>query len=400
MNILLAATHFFPEFGGIESSLYYMSKALRKEGHSPVILAEKSRPDLPLLDEIEGIKILRYLPMRWRGVTTVVQPFADSAIIDKELKKIIQQKNIDSIWARHPYFVCSAVKSNFKGKIIYIPPMAKRVFSENEIISNDNNSLRSAAVKAVTGIKSLVIEKFEIEALKKATKIVVFSDMVKRIFIDRYKIREEDFKIIPPGVDIDKFKPQSKDLNLSKNLGLDEKSRLLLYVGRVTKGKNVGLLIKAFSILKDADTFLIIIGTGSQMPYFVDLADNLGIGGRVKFLGFKDDVVPFYNLADFLIVPSTLEGFGHIFLEAMSCGLPCVAFKASYPEVKVASSEIVVDGKSGFLADKATAENLAATISCALSISAEERKKMSDFSREYCLKKYRWGKFIKEVVAI
>src|SRR3989344_2011179 len=110
MNILLAATHFFPEFGGIESSLYYMSKALRKEGHSPVILAEKSRPDLPLLDEIEGIKILRYLPMRWRGVTTVVQPFADSAIIDKELKKIIQQKNIDSIWARHPYFVCSAVK--------------------------------------------------------------------------------------------------------------------------------------------------------------------------------------------------------------------------------------------------------------------------------------------------
>ena len=400
MNILLAATHFFPGFGGIESSLYYMAKTIKNKSHTPIILAEKSSPDLPLLDEIEGIKIIRYAPRHWRGITTVIQPFIDKWVIDRALKRIIQEENIDAIWARHPYFVCSAVKCGFQGKIIYIPPMAKRVFSKNEIVTNDNNSLRDIAVKTVTDIKSLMVEKFEINALKKATKIVVFSNMVKRIFVDKYKIDEGSFKIISPGVDIDKFKPEDKDFNLLKALGIDEKSRILLYVGRVTKGKNMGLLLCAFSMLKDKNVFLIVIGTSAQMPYFVDLAKKLGVENRVKFAGFKKDVSLFYNIADFLIVPSTLEGFGHVYLEAMASGVPCIAFKTDYPKVCVATEEIIIDGKNGFLVNKPDAENLAEKMKYALLITKEKYQEMADFSRENCLENYNWQSFVAKTLSI
>lgn len=399
-NILLAATHFFPGFGGIESSLYYMAKTIKNKSHNPIILAEKSSPDLPLLDGIEGIKIIRYAPRHWRGIMTIIQPFVDTLVINRALKRIIQEENIDAVWARHPYFVCSAVKCGFKGKIIYIPPMAKRVFSKNEIRTNDNNSLRDIAVKIVTDIKSIMIEKFEINALKKATKIIVFSNMVKRIFVDKYTIDEGSFKIIPPGVDIDKFKPKDKDFDLLRVLGIDERSRILLSVGRVTKGKNVGLLLRAFSMIKNRDVFLIVIGTSAQMPYFVNLAKELGIENRVKFAGFKKDVSPFYNLADFLVVPSTLEGFGHVYLEAMACGVPCIAFKTDYPKICVATEEIIVEGKNGFLVDKPDAENLSAKINHAISITKEKYQEMSDFSRENCLEKYNWGSFVAKTLSI
>ena len=71
---------------------------------------------------------------------------------------------------------------------------------------------------------------------------------------------------------------------------------------------------------------------------------------RVKFLGFKQNVADYLKEADIFVLPSVYEGFGHVYLEAMACGLPTIALDANNG-FNVASNEIIDHKKNGILID-------------------------------------------------
>ncbi len=394
MKILIAATQFYPEFGGIESSIYHIAKTLKKNNHESVILTGKTRPDLPLRDEVEGVAVIRYQFAKVGNIFKILQPLLEKWAIDKSLSKLLKNEVFDVIWARHPSFICSAEKAGFKGELIYIPAMVKSIFEENEISYLKGNFLKKITASAVIRSTSFIIEHFEKKAIKNASKIIVFSNVVKKMFCDYYKVSDEKFRIITPGIDAEKFKPRPASTDLLQKLGVEGEKTVFIYVGRVTYGKKVDLLLEAFSLIRDERAFLIIVGGGNELSSFRALTARMGISQRVHFADYQTDTSSYYNVADFFVMPSDLEGFGHVYLEAMASGVPCIAFRTDYPRVRVATEDIIIDGKNGFLADGVSTSSLVKKMELALTLSPDDYKAMSEYSRKYCVEEYSWNKFV------
>lgn len=104
----------------------------------------------------------------------------------------------------------------------------------------------------------------------------------------------------------------------------DEK--IIITAGRIHKVKGYWHLLKAFSLMKKKypGARLVHIGEGNPKPY-IGLAENLGIGDSVDFLGVKNNPFPYFKSADLYVLSSLSEGFPNAMLEAMAIGLPVIA---------------------------------------------------------------------------
>lgn len=128
-------------------------------------------------------------------------------------------------------------------------------------------------------------------------------------------------------------------------------SRLkLLMVGSVNVNKNQKMAISALQYLPSAE--LTIVGSGELQPELTELADSLGISAQINWIGFVDDLEPYYLKADILLMLSHFEAFPYAVLEAMSYSVPVI----SVPVGGV--PEIIDDTKNGWLLENYNANSL------------------------------------------
>lgn len=101
-------------------------------------------------------------------------------------------------------------------------------------------------------------------------------------------------------------------------------SKRLLVVARLEREKNISLAIESFATVSPHDACLIIVGDGSERHALELLAAKLGVASRVSFEGTTDSV-PYYALADLVLVPSLFEGYGRVIVEALAAGKPVLS---------------------------------------------------------------------------
>jgi 1,2-diacylglycerol 3-alpha-glucosyltransferase len=174
------------------------------------------------------------------------------------------------------------------------------------------------------------------------TRVVAPSNSIKSL-LERKGIGNID--VVPNGVDTKRFTPQVKGAKLKHIITGDDSSKLVLYMGRVSKEKNIGTMIRAAKVLsqKKKRIKFIIAGTGPAMDYYIKLVHKNRLEKIVKFAGFvsEKELPKYYAAADLLCMPSTFETQGIVSLEAMATGKPVVG--ADY----LALSELIKDGKNG-----------------------------------------------------
>jgi len=149
----------------------------------------------------------------------------------------------------------------------------------------------------------------------------------------------------PPG-------PSADRAAARKLLGLPKEGRMLLTVSRLSSSERykghreiLGILPKALA--EYPDLYYVIAGDGDDRENLQNTASQLGLGSRVFFLGSPDDaaLAAAYAAADAMVMPSTGEGFGIVFLEALVRGLPVLAGNGD------GSRDPLQDGETGILVD-------------------------------------------------
>ena len=144
------------------------------------------------------------------------------------------------------------------------------------------------------------------------------------------------------GVDAVKFGPRGEVSPSREELGLPVDPCLMGIVGRLDPVKDHATLFKAFSRLGE-NAHLVVVGDGPMRNELIGLANELGLTGRVSFLGNRNDVPDILPALDVFVLPSIAEGISNTILEAMACGLPVVASRVG------GNPELVKDGETGFL---------------------------------------------------
>lgn len=126
------------------------------------------------------------------------------------------------------------------------------------------------------------------------------------------------------GVDLDRFNPI--DCKLARQqLGLPEHQRIFISVGHLVERKGHHIAIEA--MVKLSESLLLIAGAGPELGRLEQLAVQLGVSDRVRFLGqiANEQLCAWYSAADALFLCSSREGWANVLLESMACGTPVVA---------------------------------------------------------------------------
>jgi glycosyltransferase involved in cell wall biosynthesis len=151
-------------------------------------------------------------------------------------------------------------------------------------------------------------------------------------------------RVFPRGVDIVRFHPSKRSNSLDEHCG-SQHALKLLYVGRVSKEKNLQILANAFKTLTRSrdDVILIVVGDG---PYRQEMQQLLE-GTRSVFLGYVEgeSLSSIYASCDVFLFPSTTDTFGNVVLEPQASGLPVLVTNHGGPQ------ENILPGKTGMVVE-------------------------------------------------
>ena len=230
------------------------------------------------------------------------------------------------------------------------------------------------------------LAKLEKEAAKEANLIVTVSRYSAQKIVQLYGVDSTKIRIVPNGVDLQKFKPTEDSQKVKDILGVNCE-HLVLFVGNLIPRKGLHFLIKAskYVIKESEETKFVVVGDGPLKNHLIHYSKEQGVFSNFVFLGNVPEVMlhSLYNCADVFASPSIQEGQGISLLEAQATAKPVVAFNVS------AINEVVKNNLTGFLV-KPNSNELANAIMSLLS-DKSLREKMGRSGREFVSNNFSWN---------
>jgi 1,2-diacylglycerol 3-alpha-glucosyltransferase len=329
LRIGLFTNNYFPMLGGVPTAVETIRRDLETLGHEVVIVA----PQMAGADDGGGRLI------RVPAVPAPTYPdFALPLPLGPALTRRLRALDLDVFHAHHPFLLGASARrlARDSGRPFvftyhtlydryahYVPLLPREMVARRAI--------RWSAAFADT-----------------ADLVLAPSDFVARRLRAQGVRRPID--VLPTGIDLDRFRPGDR-ADARRTLRLAAEDRVLLYVGRLDREKNLEFLLEAIARVPVPRVRLLLVGRGTRAVALRRAAEARGVADRVDFRGGSppDGLPAYYRAADAFVFASTTETQGLAVLEAMACGLPVVAVRATGIE------EVVAEGVSGLLVPEAPA---------------------------------------------
>ncbi len=202
-------------------------------------------------------------------------------------------------------------------------------------------------------IVKVILRFLEEISLENADGIFLFTPDDIRYVHTRYGLVNGKIDLLGNGVDVERFEA-AKPVPLSEiNCQIQPESKIITFVGRLTKSKGLGVLIQAcVQLVKRENVLLLIVGDGPERSFITNLVLQKGLRNRVVLLGTRRDVERLLRISDIFVLPSLYEGFPVALLEAMAARKPVIATKVGGVPM------IVKDGVNGLLVTPGDSQEL------------------------------------------
>ena len=228
---------------------------------------------------------------------------------------------------------------------------------------------------------------------RRADIMLCISHAVREWLVGR-GVPQDKARVIHYGIEPEKF--SEPRVNLREQWGLNDNA-VVGSIGRLEPRKGHDLLIQAMpELCMRVPSARLLIAGHDPCGYGVTLRrliDRLGLGEKVRLVGFQTDVVSFLNALDVFAFASSSEGFGQVVIEAMAAGKPVITSKIA------PLTEIVADGETGLLVESGSPQSFASAIAQLL-IDPMERHRMGARGRERVTKCFTAERMTQETLLL
>jgi glycosyltransferase involved in cell wall biosynthesis len=373
MKVIRTVEAFYPFVSGVANQAYNISKRMEEKGiKSPILTSNYRAEKNPKNEKIRGIEVHRF-PIKWNIMKYFYTPEIKTGFLEFDLVHAHNHRSYQTETAfqiakkQGKPFVIS-VHGSLLGYDHFLKGIAKLPYIAYDLLRG----------------KSII---------KRADAVIVNSKEEYKDAI-RYGVKESRLHLLPVGIDVEGYSPLKKDESILK----------ILFVGRISRNRNVEPIINSASVLKKRRIpckFIIVGGEEkssetSKTGYLNELkslAKRMKVTDMVEFKGpkYDDELKKYYRTADIFVYTSLSENFGQTMLEAGAAGLPLICTKVGI------APDLIQEGKNGFIV-KGEPKEIAERIVSLL--DREKREAFGRISRDIVSKKYDWDRIIAEYLKI
>ncbi len=331
MKIAIFTNNFLPRVSGVAVAVKFQAQSLKELGHRILIIA----PEYGIKNQPEEFEVVRvksiYFPSQRFAIPL---NFLDQPAIENALEEF----EPDLIHTHHPFLLGKSaleMADQFQVPLVYTFHTLYEFFTHYFLV--DTEQVRKQVRDYVVNFAN-------------CCDLVITPTEPIRQYLIKNGVNTQTASV-PTGIDFSRFDQVSPEKleRRKKQLGLERFERVLLYVGRIAREKNLNLVFHALKILTEQgrNLVLVIAGEGPAKKYHQRELEKLNLTERVIWTGFlsQEELPEVYFLADLFVFPSPSDTQGIVLYEARAGGLPIVALKS------MASLAIVKDGVNGRFAE-------------------------------------------------
>src|SRR5258708_23200104 len=362
-RIYIVIANFLPQLGGAEKQAFAQGRGLRERGYEATIITFCYSITWPQREVMEGVPVIRVAGLLLRDREKLPR-------LLQKLSYLLAMLVMGwTLWRQRQYYdVLHVYRLSF---LTLLAAMLCRLVGkamlggvrfggyDSSTSSDDKASLLAGPLDAATAwvqVDGRVNAKSDLEVLARMGKLVVrllssllhSNHTIAVVLSSRMKsslaqhgFNPLDMQLIPNGVDITRFNPAHVDTSI------DGREQVAVCVSKLRYEKGIDVLLQAWCLVHQQapQAQLIIVGDGGLRSQLERLAKSLGIANSVEFTGLQSDIPPQLHRGSLAVLPSRWEGMPNALLEAMACGLPCVATRVS------GSEDIIQHGVNGLLVE-------------------------------------------------
>lgn len=319
MRIGLFTDTYLPYISGLVTSVDMLKKSLEKLGHTVYIVT--ANLESYHYDYDKKNRILK-IP----GVPTGIYDSRLTGIYPLKAIKIIRSWNLDIIHSQTEFGIGTFARILAKQDNLPIVHTYHTMY-EDYVHYITHGYFNRSSKKIVEYLTIFYCD-------KTISELIVPTKKAYELFKQKYKVNRNVY-IVPTGIDIEKFykenHPEFKLSEKRKEIGLDPKDFVILFVGRIGSEKNIDLLLTSMRPLVGVSNKikLLIVGDGPDLENYKKYAEKNHLTKQVIFAGKVpwDKIPNYYLMADCFVTASHTETQGLTVIEAMAASLPVVVIE-------------------------------------------------------------------------
>ena len=332
--------------GGVERGTVEIAGAITEAGGRAIVVSHGG----PMVHDLARVGAEHIeLPVHSKNPLTIWQNAA-------RLAEIIKRENVDIVHARSRAPAWSAYIAAKRTKCHFLTTF-HGTYSVGNLIKRAYNAV-----------------------MTKGEKVIAISGFIAGHMRQKYGVPKNKIRIIPRGVDVEKFDPDKVSAErlvaLATDWRIPDDAPVIMLPGRLTRWKGQTVFIEAIAKLKRKNIIGLLVGSDQGRENYSreleKLIDHHGLNDVVRIVDHCNDMPVAYKLSDVVVSASTdPEAFGRVAVEAQAMGRPVVATNHG------GAQETVLDNETGWLVKPGDSTEMAEAIAKALDLDTVERTKLA-----------------------
>jgi len=360
---------------------YHISKELASRRHLVVVYTSDMKDKYTRMDcgveEIDGVKIYRFGNL--------------GTIATREMKIFVTPQIIWSLRSELRSFDVIHIHEYRSFQDIIVHHYAKK-YGVPYVLQAHGSLLRVGAWRKLKWVYDVL---FGYRLLRDSSRVVALSQVEAEQYMSM-GVPEEKIAVIPNGINLSEYASLPPKGSFKRKFGIKEEEKIVLYLGRIHKGKGIDFLIKSFAcMVKNSMENVKLVIAGPDDGYLNQaryLVNSLGLKEKVLFTGMlsENDKINAYVDSHVVVNVEPTNVFGLVPIEAVACSTPVIVSKGN------AISEVIHKGKFGFSVKYGDIDDLSGIMDKMLN-NDELLEEMGQRGRKYIFENFGWSKIVGEL---